>query len=161
MVQNYQKISILKKGLIQYYFVIVNWPWNTNLVIFNKFYLFKKYLLIFGKKSYSLLTTKFWNPTTQLTVLGSKHYVKRLLAIFHSPYFFRVPSSSPRFYVKNLLSFMSPIWNKIIWKVSRVGSNRRLFTTGKYIEKNIALLDSFLSIKWLITPWNSCWEQGF
>ena len=116
-----------------------------------------------------------WNSTTQLTVLGSKHYVKRLLAIFHSPYFFRVPSSSPRFYVKNLLSFMSPIWNKIIWKVSRVGSNRRLFTTGKHKEnyrKNIqpgrsrlysiwCCCPAFYLQKWLTTPWNSCWEQEF
>ena len=86
-----------------------------------------------------------WNSTTQLTVLGSKHYVKRLLAIFHSPYFFRVPSSSPRFYVKNLLSFMSPIWNKIIWKVSRVGSNRRLFTKVEIFleQREVAFLNYF------------------
>ena len=98
---------------------------------------------------------QIWNSITQLTVLGSKHYVKRLLAIFHSPYFFRVPSSSPRFYVKNLLSFMSPIWNKIIWNVSRVGFNQRLFTTVKHEEnyrKNIQPGRSHLYSIWCCRP---------
>ena len=39
-----------------------------------------------------------------ILVQGSKHYVKRLLAIFHSPYFFRVPFYTAAIWVDKILS---------------------------------------------------------